>query len=183
MELTFKCWIEAAVDDDEQATASMTGAMARARPELQKLSEDIKVHRVNGLTPPPGMENEFPFFWISTYDHKAPDKIRWVWSPLSGEMIIGNDSRHFNQLGENPTHERDSYVKGFYFPEYKTVAIRPFHWPQNIYDGMNWKVSDRVCGQIKYLLERKLAGKGIKFYLDAHNKGLTERFPRLVGSW
>jgi len=76
-------------------------------------------------------QNAHPFFWKER-GQRVPSEIRWIWNPQTGDMYVGTQSRH---AGMTPSGtDWDSVLRGFYFPSNKTVAIRPFYWPNGTYD-------------------------------------------------
>ncbi len=107
---------------------------------------------------PPSNKNAHPLQYLDPNTKKPPEVIRWTWSPITGEMRIGPTTTHASQTGGQPF---DSLVRGFYFPQKKLIAIRPFFWPQGAYDywdesheELNVKVTNAITTILKLALPK-----------------------------
>jgi len=114
-----------------------------ARARRFRIVHSVNVVGISGLEPPlveslddpesppkPDMQ-AYPFFW-KEIGQKTPQEIRWIWNPQTGDMYVGTQLRHAGMTPQGT--EWDSVLRGFYFPSNKTVAIRPFYWPDGSYD-------------------------------------------------
>lgn len=63
---------------------------------------------------------------------KVPQEIRWVWDPISGDMYVGTQDHH-SEMTPSGT-DWSAVLRGFYFPDKKLIAIRPYFWPDGAHD-------------------------------------------------
>ena len=104
---------------------------------------NLNITSTGQLLPQKNKKN--PFLWLNPFTNKPPDVIRWIWSPETGEMRLGMETFHGEQIGKN-SKLFDSWVRGFYFPKTNKFAVRPFYWPEGAYDY--WDKDHRMLNAV-----------------------------------
>lgn len=154
--------------------------MARARNVVRDLADEIRVGKVKGLVPPRGKKDIFPLHWHreDTSPPEVPDWIRWMWHPIKGTMYIGRVAHHYNFLPDRS--KLSIWVRGFYFPAAKMIAVRTYFYPatpDECFNVNHGRIDDVVSGRIVKLLKAKLTRT--KFVTGVDNDWLDSKFPRL----
>jgi hypothetical protein len=88
------------------------------------------VNKIN-ITSVSGLKEDarkHPFLWKGEFGNMAPDVIRWIWNPQTGEMIINAHDNHAQMVPRKSKF--GEWVRGFYLPARKMVLVRPYFNPQ-----------------------------------------------------
>ncbi len=123
---------------------------------------------VSGLYKPQGAPEGLPPLLWKNLDGSTPDLIRFMFNPKSGATYVGTQQFHAYQLGKRREHGQfDEFVRGFYIPKRKTIALRPFSNPDGKYDTFDRAarvLSDTVHRSMTAMFQRELDPyvKGLK---------------------
>lgn len=138
--------------------------------QLKEAARKLRIKNVanvtdnGGLVPPKNKAAAHPFLWNDPNTQKPPEVIRWVWSPTTGEMRLGPASHHAEQIGRDQI-PFDGWVRGFYFPARKQIAVRPYFWPQGPYDdwdASHAELNDQVRNTITNVLRSAVPNANIQ---------------------
>lgn len=123
-------------------------------PVIEPVVDDLDPAGQEQLSQPPQMDsNTHPFFWMLP-GQKVPQEIRWIWDPISGDMYVGTQDRH-SEMTPSGT-DWSAVLRGFYFPDKKLIAIRPYFWPDganDYWDGDHAELSADI--QITFIMAMK----------------------------
>lgn len=136
---------------------------------LIRIVNHANITTVEGLEPPKRRKARNQFYWDQqgAFVPKPPGTIRFIWSPVTGEMRLGTENNHAEQMGKGEGF--DSWVRGFFFPEQKLVAIRPFFWPQgahDVWDAEHADLNNRVMTTISNIMKNLIPSARIKADVD-----------------
>jgi len=110
--------------------------------------------------------NASPFLWKPRSNDYSDNIIRWIWHPVSGDFILGENSeigQHSSMMPsrsemENPPKFQE-WVRGFWIPREKKIIIRPYFNPNSstaTWDEEAAEINARVTQQIESLLRAHL---------------------------
>jgi hypothetical protein len=123
--------------------------MARSL-EKAPIASKINITNTGYLEPPQGKGGTkkllHPFFWVNQYGEK-PSVIRWVWNPHTGEMRVGDQMSHAMMISSKDM-SFDNWLRGFYFPAKKEIAIRPFGLADSFDSDRSQKVIEKFAAMI-----------------------------------
>lgn len=151
---------------------------ASKKVRIPALSNVAIVRKVEGLTPPSGKSRSFPLLWYrsGTLVPKKPDWIRWMWHPRTGTMYIGRVTNHYQFLKDRA--QLLKWVRGFYFPEAKIIAVRTFFNPTHLgvaFSNRHAQIDDAVSQRIVSILKRKMPR--VRYVTGIDNQWLEAYFP------
>ena len=135
---------------------------------------------------------------------QKPSVIRWMWNPKSGEMLMDSSQMHAIMHGVymntlrgkgKSTADFDLWLRGFYFPGTRELAIRPFNlealFPKSQYasedDEAEYReaaaeFSDRMQEYLRGMLEKEIGKKFKKFHKNVDNQYLADKFRGVGGT-
>jgi hypothetical protein len=130
------------------------------------INSNINITNTGELVAPKGKPKAFPFQYVMPMGN-APETIRWVWNPRTGEMRMNPSGFHAQQIKKD--EKFDQWVRGFYFPKKKLVAIRPYFSPSGAYD--NWDAShaalnENIVARLTQALNKAFPGAKIEQGVD-----------------
>jgi hypothetical protein len=164
--------------------------MARALEKAPIVSR-INVTDTGTLQPPQGKTGPkltHPFFWVNQYGVR-PDIIRWVWNPITGEMRLGEVHNHAMLISSNDM-SFDNWLRGFYFPEKKEIAIRPFGVSDNFDPEKSKKIIEKFTVLILPRVKASDSSPSRPIKIVTHisgdyvnNSTLRSRYGKYGSSW
>ena len=154
--------------------------MAQKRAKPLPLAKSLRLTDVMGLIPSPRRKDDHPFRWIRPETGRQPEWVRWVWLPQTGEMCVGRVIHHYEFLGKARMYQFNEWVRGFYFPKARLVAVRTYfnhHDPYDTFDAAYQKLNERISQHVVKLLRTILPTA--RFVTGVDNNWLETRFPGL----
>ena len=146
------------------------------------------------------IRNTHPFHRMNYMGTEKPSVIRWMWNPKTGEMLLdsgqmhamthGNYLKRLEEQGKT-TDEFDLWLRGFYFPKTRELAIRTFYldalFPRSQFaiksdeDEMEYRhaaaeFSDRMQEYLKNMLEQEIGKKFKKVHTNVDNQFLADEY-------
>jgi len=151
-----------------------------AEGKCMRLSNVASVSCIIGLIPSDNEPHAHPLLWPRSDTCQRPDWVRWLWHPRSGDMRVGRVIHHYEFLSKTGMPEFNEWLRGFYFPAVKLLAVRTYFVPRGPYDefdNAHRRLDARVSNRVTTLLRPCLPNVEVVTGVD--NAWLERRFPRL----
>jgi hypothetical protein len=141
-----------------------------------------------------------PFHRMNYMGTEKPTVIRWMWNPKTGEMLLDSSQMHaithagylqrLRGQGQT-TDDFDLWLRGFYFPKTRELAIRTFNlealFPRSQFairseddeKAYRWaaaEFSDKMQEYVKNMLEREIGKKFKKVHTNVDNQFLADEY-------
>ena len=131
----------------------------------------------------PKIKDVHPFL-RPTIGGQVPQYIRWMYNPMTGEMLVDSGSgMHAEQLDKYrrklkekgaDTNEFEAWLRGFYVPKTGQLAMRPY-WPRDdydAYDDAHMEINRRIQEHVRNLLQAQMKDAKLDAVHDIDNDWL-----------
>ena len=147
------------------------------------IADRLVITKIVGLVAPRRLPDAFVFRWTMDGVRRVP-YFRWCWHPRAGDLLVGTPHRHLDMIPKDGRRPFGSWLRGFWFEEDWTLAIRPFFWPRHRYDEWSeWheRLDAAVTSAVVKLLRQQISRMRVVTGID--NAWLLSNYGHLADFW
>jgi hypothetical protein len=145
----------------------------------------LDITATTGLMPPPWAPERHPLWWVEHDTRKLPPIVRFIWSPLSGELRVDVQCRHVLLLPWGHKYPIEAWLRGFCFQQDRCIVLRTYFWAEGAYDDYDEshaRLDLRISRSFRRLLRPYMPPK-TNVFDGADNAFLTTRYLHLSMRW